>query len=206
MERITLTRALSEIKLLDKRIGDKLTQANFITVKVGNNKKNVNGIAIEDFNESAKSDLQSIEDLITRRTLLKSKLAKANGETKVKIADKEYFISEAIEKKNSIAFEIDLLNTLTKQLNAVNQAIQQRNTKMEQELNQLLNTKVANEKAKDDDTLAFAKSYRELNETVVVDPLGLKARIDKLGSEIYDFQANVDFALSEINATTYIEI
>ena len=206
MERITLTRALSEIKLLDKRIADKLSQSQFVTLKVGNNKKTINGVIIEEFNTYAKSELQSIEDLITRRTLLKSKLAEANGKSRVKVGEKEYFISEAIEKKNSINLEINLLNTLVKQLNATNQTMQQRNNKMESDLNQLLNTKVANEKSKDDDTLAFSKSYREMNETLIVDSLNLRAKVEKLGNDIHEFQNNVDFALSEINATTHIEI
>ena len=47
----------------------------------------------------------------------------------------------------------------------------------------------------------IAKNTREL-----ADPNNLKEEIDRLESDILEFQSNVDYKLSESNSTTVIEV
>lgn len=50
------------------------------------------------------------------------------------------------------------------------------------------------------------EQYRNNNSWENVDPLNLKEKIDVLEQRIFDFETNVDVALSVSNATTFIEI
>lgn len=103
MESISITRALSELKLLDKRILKGIKDADFLSYEI--NKKNV----LKTF--EPKEQLQSVEDLIARRSTLKSKIMESNASTKVKIAGKEMLVIEAIEMKETIQYKKQLLNT-----------------------------------------------------------------------------------------------
>ena len=63
-----------------------------------------------------------------------------------------------------------------------------------------------NVKIGENDVNSITEPYIEKNEFHLVDPLNLAKTIEDLSDEIEDFESNVDAALSEINALTFIEI
>jgi len=206
MEKISVSRALAGVKLLDARISKEINNGKFVTSVTGKKTVTNANLTKEDFDKYAKASKQSIEDLIKRRKAIKQKISLVNATTKVKIGVEEYFVAEAIERKQSINNDITYLNKLKQNLVNVENEINTKNNQMENKLDSLLSDKMGSEKSKTDEVIEFQKSYRDLNETKIYDVIGIKEVIEKLENEIYEFQSNVDFALSEINATTFIEI
>lgn len=206
MEKITIARGLSEIKLLDSRITKEINNAQFVSNVTGKKTLTNHNLTKDDFSKSSKASKQSIEDLIARRKLIKQKIVLANATTKVKIGKDEYFIAEAIERKSSISHDIAYLNKLKQNLQQVETDLNNRNNNMENKLDSLLSDKMSSDKSKSEEVIEFQKSYRELNETKIYDVLGVKELIKKLELDIDEFQSEVDFALSHINSITEIEI
>ena len=60
----------------------------------------------------AKADYQSIEALIKRRNAIKSAIVVSNATTKIEVAGVKMTVAEAIERKTSISYDIQLLDKL----------------------------------------------------------------------------------------------
>ena len=204
---MTLARALAEIKLLNSKIEKNIDNLRLVATKTGK-KDIINGSneRIEDFNVKAQSDYQSITDLIARRNLIKSKLTQANAVTYVTIGDKTYTIAEAIDRKNSIQIEKDLLLKMKQLLNNNIKIMNTANDKMEDNINKMVETKMGTDKSKSDDIADLKRIFRESDTTTLVDPLNIQNKIDELEKSIEEFELNIDFTLSEANAINTIEI
>ncbi|MCP4369761.1 MAG: hypothetical protein GY797_16855, partial [Deltaproteobacteria bacterium] len=108
---MTISRALAELKLLDKRIRGTIEKGTFAGLAQG--KKSITGYETNDeFIKTAKSSIQSAQDLIKRRQAIKSAIVNSNAKTEVTIADKKMSVAEAIERKSSIEYEKLLLQKL----------------------------------------------------------------------------------------------
>lgn len=106
-----------------------------------NSAVNVNGkITKEAFKANAKADFQSITDLIKRRNTIKSAIIKSNAVTMVEVAGKTMTVAEAIDKKSAIDYEQNLLNKLNKQYITSIEKVNKENTKVDESIEQLLNT------------------------------------------------------------------
>lgn len=205
---ISVTRGLAELKLLKKRIDDKTKSTYFISEKKKSSKKISNIFTVDEFNTKVKADYQSIMDLIERVKIIKSAIVKFNAETTIEIAGKEMTVADAIERKNNIVYEKNLLNNMTVQYNQIIADVTRRNELMEQNLdNQIKNMMSGDNKNTDNDGMeAFSKTYRDNNSYDIIDPLNLKQKIDKFKENIENFENNVDFVLSEKNSSNKIEI
>jgi len=133
---ITLTEALAELKLLNKKIEKKLFEMdmtnNLVDYVIGSNKTlELSGEDPETFSREAQSSLDSLSQLIENRNTLKSVIAKTNAITEVTINGKVYTIVEAIERKNNIKLEKKLLGILEGQYRNTYDRVQQLNTKAE---------------------------------------------------------------------------
>ena len=196
MEKITITRGLTTLKTLDKKITKATRAGNFVTFEV-------NGKATTDIN--AVSDLQKVNDLIDYRDRLKSAIAASNAVTKVKVGQEVMTVVAAIEKKSSIAHKVKLLSTLQTELAETRSNIEYHNADAERRLDKLIEASVGSDSQKKDEIEAISKPFMKRNEATLVDPLKIEKVIEKLDEEIEDFLVNVDVSLSESNATTYIE-
>lgn len=209
MEQRTMTihAALGEIKKLKQRIEKGTNNAVFI----GNMKKSadtVNNYAHnkDEFKEIVTANHKSLEDLIKNLYLLKSKVTLSNALTMVTVGKESMTVAEAISRKELIEFEGDLLRRMKSQYDRVVAETTRRNEDVEDNLNDQV-TALAGKDPKAKDNLAgFMEQYRNNNSWENVDPLNLKEKIDVLEQRIFDFETNVDVALSVSNATTFIEI
>ena len=215
VKKITLTEALAELKLLDKKINKKLRELLnhdkifVVDYKLGNEKVLRMSRKTEDeFKRDAQSELDSIKALINNRKKLKAKIAETNAITKVTIAGKEYTIVEAIERKNSIEQEKALLNKLVAQYDFIKSRVDEINERAEEEVDRLLEAKLSNESKN-----TPAEEIKKLKDILLsdkkaefVDPLNIQKYIEDLSNEIEEFERNVDVALSIVNAKTEIEI
>lgn len=206
---ISITRALSELKLLSSRIDRAINESSFIIAYKKSSKKVNNIDTPDEFSNKAKADYQSINDLIERRRQIKSAIVGSNAKTNVTIAGKEMSVAEAIERKSSIVYEINLLASMEKQYTNVLVTAQRNNELVQGKLDDLLNNTLGKEnrqKAIIDEVEAISKPYLEQNQYDVLDVLKLGDKIKTLKDNIDLFNMEVDFILSESNTLTKIEI
>ena len=120
-ETMNLHKALSELKILNDRISDKISNCTFCgTMKSGS--KTILGKTVDEFKTNVQSDYDSVNTLINRRNAIKRAVSKSNSSTSVTINGKDYVVAEAIEMKNwGMDYYKDLLRNLRSQYaNAVN--------------------------------------------------------------------------------------
>lgn len=206
MKKVTIHRALSELKLIDAKIEKAIQQID--SVGIYQKGKLVNGItSTEVFADNAKSKLQSALDLISQKSKIKTAIVAANAVTKLKVAEEEMTIADAITQKSSIEIKKILINSLTAKYNHVLGLFNKNNEVVNQNLQKVLEVSLGkdNVKAGENDVENIRKPFLTANEWILHDPLEIKNRIEVLEREVSDFEANVDAALSEINAVTFIE-
>lgn len=205
--RMTLHRALSELKIIDSRIEkgiEKIDPTGYMQKG-----KLVNSFLQKDeFDENAKSKLQSITDLIERKNKIKSAIVHANGKTMVKIGDKEMTIADAINFKGIVEFKRALINKLEGHLRINQGVINRENEKTNARALQLAVAALSKDNVKigDADAIAITEPFIKVNEYHLVDPLGVEKLCEEMTDELDDFETEVDATLSEINAITIVEI
>lgn len=202
---ISITRALAELKTLDDRI-TKATQGTYVMHSVGGKIQGSN-LQEQEISEKVKGNFQSYKDLLDRRNKLKCAIVSSNAITKVMIGEVEMTVAEAIERKNSISFEEQMVASLINQYNKHVTYVEQLNVQANQRLNQLIETNLTKDrKVSEEEFEAISKPFMAKNEAKVFDPIGVAALVEQMQKSIEDFKLNVDFALSEINATTKIDV
>jgi hypothetical protein len=199
MTEITITRALVELKTLDKRIEKQIESATFVSYE-GQFHKPSPEVA------NAVSTFQSINDLIDRRKKIKSAIVMSNALTKINICSQEMTIAEAIETKSSIAHKKSLLNMLRNQYGTTVNTVEQINARVRKDLEQKSSMQPT-EKDKQMVSLEdFSKSYISMHGVKLSDPLEVTKRCEQLEKYITQFEQEIDYLLSERNATTLIKV
>ena len=207
---MTIHRALSELKLIDAKIEKSIEAIE--PVGLMQEGKLVNDFhKKDDFEKAAKSGLQSVNDLIKRKNLIKSAIVKANGITEIEIGGSKMTIADAINYKLIIGFKKNLIKSLSEKNNSIKKKFILHNEKVNTVA--LENAKIMigkqgddRVKATDADVMAIVEPYIKRNEFHFVDPLEIEKLIINLQSGVDEFEAEVDATLSEINAITIIEI
>ena len=208
MRKITVTEGLNELKLYDSKIEKAIDNLKLIGAK----KKSVDKVGVvnvEKFVVDAKAAHQSIMDLIRNRNTLKAVIVKSNAITYLEIGDKTMTVAEAIERKNSIQYEKDLLLAMKAQYASATVTVNKENTKVDNKVDELIQSFVSRDTTKKFDKneqTAVEALYREQNEWELVDPLNLFDLMTKLEADIDTFESQVDGKLSLCNATTFIEL
>lgn len=104
MENISVSRALVELKTLEKRIEKTLNDLQPVTVMIGTRfEAGISGR--EEFEKNVTSSYQSLMALVARKRKIKSAVVKSNATTTVNVSGEIMTVAEAIERKNSIGIE-----------------------------------------------------------------------------------------------------
>ena len=205
---ISITRALSELKVLQKRFEKEVSQLEAISVQHGMTLIKNSSVKPEDFEKNAKAQLQSIEALQKRILEIKTKIQQSNAVTVVKIGSQEMTVLEAIIKKSLIENQKTLLARLKRQMITANDSFEQAVSVNEGKVVKQLEDATKNTTVKLDPEME--KQIKATVETLypvkMIDPCKISEKIKALEEEIEDFENNVDFALSESNALTLIEV
>lgn len=202
---ITITEALVELKLLDKKISKQLDEMKYVVVCQVN--KAPSGYrSIEEFEKDANSKLQSVTDLITRRSRIKSSIIMSNSNTYVTIGNVKYTVAEAIEKKHSIQHNVNLLNKLTSDFTTASTLAHRANELAQSKLDANVSTLLGKEGKVDTNAVeTFTKQFWSINESKVVGVEVVKI-IEDLKNEIDAFTSEVDTKLTISNSVTKIAI
>ena len=206
MAEYSISQALAELKLLDKRINKSIQGLNPVDRIKGKCKiTNYNG-TIDDFIANTKSQHQKINDLIVQRNKIQTAIMFSNSIIKVKVAGEEMTVIEALAKKDIINYKRNLYNRLRSSYIDTTDTIRRENELVEARLQKLLETSLGNKDKSETDIKAISEPYNETNLYKLVDPLDTARLLTDLDSEIDDFEHNIDYILSESNAKTKITI
>lgn len=208
VEKMTIHKALCELKILDSRINNAISSARFCLANKHSNEK-VNGVTVEEYQETMKASYNKASDLIRRREAIKRAVVLSNAKTIVKIGGKEYTVAEAIEMNNhGIDLKLQLKNAMKKQYDSAMAAIISKNSVVDDKATEYVvglfgqkESKTANEEYE-----KARKSYIEANTMELIDPVNILEKIEALEVEIADFTTEVDSALSVSNALTEITV
>lgn len=206
-EKMTVHRALAELKVLDKRIVDQIAQATFCFANKHSNSK-VGGVEIGVVMENMKDNFKSIKALINRRNAMKKAVAQSNAVTEVEIAGEKYRVAEAIEMKNHGMKNYKvLLDAINRNRACAQSDIDRYNgVSLEKKADDyVIGLYGSKEKANGAEAEATRKAYVDANTYDFVDPLNIVEVQTSLETMIANFEAEVDAALSVSNAITEIE-
>lgn len=206
--KISIHRALSELKTLDKRIEKAIME--FEPVGIGQSDNPINQIyRAEDFNSKVKGEYQSITDLINRRETIKKKIVESNALTEIEIGGKTMRVADAIVYKDvTLKAKVQLINHLSGKFRQALSRVASTNEKVEENLQRVVEVTLGKDaaKVKPEEYEELCKKFRGLNQFKVADPLQIEKEIAQLEKEINDFSVDVDAKLSESNALTFIQI
>ena len=207
MSKISVARALIEIKTLEKRIEKATENLTPLGLMLGQ-KPEASIQSRESFEKTAKAAYQQVQALLQRRRQLKNAVVLSNASTQVNIAGEKMTVAEAIERKRSIGLEKHFTATMWKQHTAKLEALEGHNQKIERQLFQLLQATYAKPESEvsAEDYDKIAQPFKANNEASLIDPLKLKETLFQLEQQIEAFETEVDVALTESNARTEIEI
>lgn len=209
--RISVTRALSELGMIGSRIAMAIASGTFVSVVRGAAKKP----AIGTFATAAELDnhitacFNSVEGLIARQADLKAAVIKSNAETEVTIANKKMTVAEAINQKAVATHRQSFLSALRRQMSAClldfNNSTEKLDQQIERQIQAIYNT--GKEKATAEQYSVVATPLKQEYAPYIVSTKGdLNAYIREYEKELNDFLAECDYILSESNSLTFIEV
>lgn len=211
-EKMTIHKALAELKVIDSRINNAIREATFVAANKHSNEK-ISGMPIADYKTTIKAAYQKVTDLINRRNAMKRAVVLSNAQTIVQVGTDSYTVAEAIEMKNhGMEHMRTLLQALTKQYNsAQNTLISNSGDALEKRAeNYVLSVIQAQPKdskmSVDSEAMkSLRKTYIENNAYDLIDPIDIAKKMEEITDQISQFETEIDAALSVSNALTVIE-
>lgn len=208
-ESMTIHKALAELKLLDARINKALIDGVYCAANKHSNDK-INGVTIEEYKNIIQGSYDKVDGLIRRQSAIKRAVTLSNAITKVKIADKEYTVAEAIWMRNHGTEKLQgLVNCMQKQYKSEQAKINKQNgSDLEARADQYV-TAIYGQKDGKTNTADIEKvrlDFLNANTYELLDPIKILEKIESLENEISNFMSEVDSALSCSNALTEIAI
>jgi hypothetical protein len=209
MTTMTVTDALAELTLLEKRIESARAalDKNTLTAVVGVGKVPVGFQSREEYATQARAALQRVNDLIARRRTIKRAIVRSNASTLVMVAAEEMTVAEAIEMKNFIKYYELVLTTVQSAHLKARKDYETSQERIKERLDKLaLEVLGRAEAANPEQYQSLADSFMAREGVELLDPTNLPREIERRQAFVEDFNSSVDRVLSVSNARTMIEI
>jgi len=199
----SITRSLVELKTLDEKITKLTSEGLFMSFKT---KSKNSGITEDEFSRTANESFARLEGMIRRRDLIKTLILESNLVARVTVAGREMSVAQAIEFKNTIEYKSRLLEVLKRQRKTVLAEQEAHKVRLQTKIDD--NIKIICGKEKPDASViaTVTDGITKSDPIEVFDPLNLEVLIRTMEEDVLNYRDNVDFALSESNATTQITI
>lgn len=166
-EKMTVHKALAELKLLDDRILKAIKSTEYCVANKHSNDK-IRGVSVEEYSKQMQGGYDKAVVL-------------SNAVAKVKIAGKEYTVAEAIEMKNhGIDFDGTLMEAMRKNYNSAMAVIKEQNGKELEERADQYVTAIYGQKEGKTNTADIEKvkeDFLKSNQFELVDPLSVLDKI-----------------------------
>lgn len=198
---MSLHRIIAEIKAIEARLAAIHTVSYAFTVPTD---------ALPETAEAkvlSQSNFDKVASALANLATLKAARNKANAVTVIKIGGKDLTIDEALAKKSALAYQQQFVAVLQQQLNAAKVRADATQAQIEQKIaTQVTAASAGTKKATDEEITVFRKMAERNTKLDIVHFEGLKTQIDVLKLDIETFTTEVDYVLSEANATTKVNV
>jgi len=207
MTTMTVTDALAELTLLEKRIdsarGNLDENTLIAVVEVG---KVPTGFKSRDEHATqARAALQRVDALIARRRSIKRAIVLSNASTNVTVAGEEMTVAEAIEMKNFIDYSEEVVNTMESAHSRTRKEYEAARLRVQERLDKLA-MEVLGKNASADKYQSLADSFLAREGVELLDLTNIAEQIERRQSFVEEFESTVDRVLSISNARTTIEV
>lgn len=203
MSKLSLHRVIAEIKHLEEKM--KVAQA---VVGVATKKDGIVGtVSKEVFESQSQGIVDQFVANLDRLRKLKAARNIANATTKIAINGREMTIDEAIIHKVTAEYIRVFVNSIKHQINTATTVVNQASQEVEKKIESQVAVIGGSTKKISDEEL---KSIRVLFERSTGKEIVLGKNVENFvktaSDELEKFLVEVDYALSEINASTYVEV
>jgi hypothetical protein len=204
---ITVTDALAELTLLEKRIDSARAALdnNTLIAVVEIGKVPTGYKSRDEHTVKARAGLQKVDDLINRRRTIKRAIVLSNASTMVTVGGQELTVAEAIEMKNFIAHYQSVLNTMLAAYTRTRKEYEIAQVRVKDRLDKLA-MEVLGKNAASEKYQSLADSFLAREGVELLDPTNLAEEIERRQAFIEEFKSTVDRVLSISNARTMIEV
>jgi hypothetical protein len=206
---ITVTEALAELTLLQKRIESARAalENNTLIVIVEVGKVPTGFKSREEYEVNAKALVQRVQALLDRRRAIKRAIVVSNASTRVTVAAEEMTVAEAIEMKNFIDYYEAILDTMQSAYAQTRSQYEKAQAKIKERLDKLaLEVLGKNEAVNSDQYQSLVDSFMAREGVELLDPTNISKEIERRMIFIEEFKSTCDRVLSISNATTTVEI
>jgi hypothetical protein len=199
---MSIARALNEVKLLTKRINKISSQNSFVKTQKGEVGAQEPSNAVS-FIET----VNQLQALIERKAVIRNAISIANATTIITAGHYTLSIAAAISIKDGIEAQKQLLSLAEQNYKRAKVNVNNYNEDAERRLSSILEQNFGKDKRADsNDYDAIAGPFNKANLTKIVDEELILQSLEQYTTLIENFESEVDFALSEANATTKIKI
>ena len=209
---ITVTRALTELKRFDSRIEREIVNGVFSGVSKGTGaNETVQGSTLKTVKEveaKIEASFQSVQKLIANREAIKSAIVKSNAETFITFRGAQITVADAIELKGNVSSREKLLTYARHGLTQSKNTVQTGNVRVDEDADKIVTAAAGGDKNKLDTATqkSLYDSQYAIKRLNVVGAEITERKIAELEKEVEDIKTELDFLLSESNATTTVSV
>lgn len=210
-EKMLICDALDERDFLKKKIQKAVQNLNLITVKRKKDPKTSINLTVEEFEAQARSEYQSVMDMIDRYNRINVAIVESNAREIIKTrSGVEMTRAAAIAKKKIFSttddFQMLLHRSLVQQLENASDTFRAYNRSKDQLEDNYKTNLTTKEKGLSAENLEAIEKIVDGETPEVIDPISLKEVADNLANNYNALVKEIDTAIKISNATTYIEI
>lgn len=211
MTTMSITRALTRAKTIEKQL-TRLVESQYVVTLMKREVDDVTDV-YQDNLKMTKSNFDQFNDLFAELNNIKAAVRKSNEVTKVVIGGEELTVADALVYKNTIVYRNNFLDRITRENRNAESRVEQSKISADTKFATVRENLIKNSQGQDvsEDYLktVLTEEERRLKKAIVeVKVSGINNVNEYIEAErkrIDTFLEEVDYVLSESNATTIIE-
>lgn len=211
MTTMSITRALTRAKTIEKQLA-RLVESQFVVTLMKREVDDVSDV-YQDNLKMTKSNFDQFNDLFAELNNIKAAVRKSNEVTKVVIGGEELTVADALVYKNTIVYRNNFLDRITRENRNAESRVEQSKISADTKFASVRENLIKNSQGQDvsEDYLktVLTEEERRLKKAIIeVKVSGINNINEFIEAErkrIDTFLEEVDYVLSESNATTIIE-
>lgn len=208
---MSITRALTRAKTIEKQLA-RLVESQFVVTLMKREVDDVSDV-YQDNLKMTKSNFDQFNDLFAELNNIKAAVRKSNEVTKVVIGGEELTVADALVYKNTIVYRNNFLDRITRENRNAESRVEQSKISADTKFATVRENLIKNSQGQDvsEDYLktVLTEEERRLKKAIIeVKVSGINNVNEYIEAErkrIDTFLEEVDYVLSESNATTIIE-
>lgn len=211
MTTMSITRALTRAKTIEKQLA-RLVESQFVVTLMKREVDDVSDV-YQDNLKMTKSNFDQFNDLFAELNNIKAAVRKSNEVTKVVIGGEELTVADVLVYKNTIVYRNNFLDRITRENRNAESRVEQSKISADTKFASVRENLIKNSQGQDvsEDYLktVLTEEERRLKKAIIeVKVSGINNVNEFIEAErkrIDTFLEEVDYVLSESNATTIIE-